>query len=82
MAQARAVVIEGGIGGLAAAAGLCSASCAVTVCDRVSSLEPVGVALGLAPNGLRALDVVGAGDVLRELAVPQEVGIRRSDGAV
>jgi 2-polyprenyl-6-methoxyphenol hydroxylase-like FAD-dependent oxidoreductase len=48
----------------------------------VSSLEPVGVALGLAPNGLRALDVVGAGDVLRELAVPQEVGIRRSDGAV
>jgi 2-polyprenyl-6-methoxyphenol hydroxylase-like FAD-dependent oxidoreductase len=80
MAQARAVVIGAGIGGLAAAAGLCSAGWTVTVCDRVSSLEPVGVALGLAPNGLRALDVIGAGDVLRELAVPQEVGIRRSDG--
>jgi 2-polyprenyl-6-methoxyphenol hydroxylase-like FAD-dependent oxidoreductase len=80
VAQARAVVIGAGIGGLATAAGLCSADWNVTVCDRVSSLEPVGVALGLAPNGLRALDVIGAGDVLRQLAVPQEVGIRRSDG--
>jgi 2-polyprenyl-6-methoxyphenol hydroxylase-like FAD-dependent oxidoreductase len=80
MAQACAVVIGAGIGGLAAAAGLCSAGWTVTVCDRVSSLEPVGVALGLAPNGLRALDVIGAGDVLRELAVPEEVGFRRSDG--
>ena len=80
MARARAVVIGAGIGGLAAAAGLCSADWAVTVCDRASSLEPVGVALGLAPNGLRALDVIGAGDALRELAVPQEVGLRRSDG--
>jgi 2-polyprenyl-6-methoxyphenol hydroxylase-like FAD-dependent oxidoreductase len=80
VAQARAVVIGAGIGGLAAAAGLCAAGWNVTICDRVSSLEPVGVALGLAPNGLRALDVIGAGDVLRELAVPQEVGIRRSDG--
>jgi 2-polyprenyl-6-methoxyphenol hydroxylase-like FAD-dependent oxidoreductase len=78
--QARAVVIGAGIGGLAAAAGLSSAGWDVTVCDRASSLEPVGVALGLAPNGLRALDVFGAGDVLREHAVPQEVGIQRSDG--
>ena len=80
MGQARAVVIGAGIGGLATAAGLCSAGWDVTVCDRASSLEPVGVALGLAPNGLRALDVFGAGDVLREHAVPQEVGIQRSDG--
>jgi 2-polyprenyl-6-methoxyphenol hydroxylase-like FAD-dependent oxidoreductase len=78
--QARAVVIGAGIGGLAAAAGLYAAGWNVTVCDRASSLEPVGVALGLAPNGLRALDVFGAGDVLREHAVPQEVGIQRSDG--
>jgi 2-polyprenyl-6-methoxyphenol hydroxylase-like FAD-dependent oxidoreductase len=74
------VVIGAGIGGLAAAAGLCSAGWNVTLCDRAWSLEPVGVALGLAPNGLRALDVIGAGDVLREHAVPQEVGIQRSDG--
>ncbi len=52
----------------------------VTACERSRSLEPVGVALALAPNGLRALDAIGAGDALRALAVPQELGIRRCDG--
>ena len=80
VARAQAVVIGAGIGGLAAAAGLCAAGWEVTACERTASLEPVGAGLALAPNGLRALDVVGAGDALRALAVPQELGIRRSDG--
>ena len=80
MTRARAVVIGAGIGGLAAAAGLCAAGWDVTACERAGSLEPVGVALALAPNGLRALDAIGAGDGLRALAVPQELGIRRCDG--
>ena len=80
MTTARAVVIGAGVGGLAAAAGLRLAGWDVTVCERASSLEPIGAALALAPNGLRALDTIGAGDGLRSLAVPQEVGIRRSDG--
>jgi 2-polyprenyl-6-methoxyphenol hydroxylase-like FAD-dependent oxidoreductase len=80
MTRARAVVIGAGIGGLAAAAGLRLAGWDVTVCERAASLEPVGAALALAPNGLRALDAIGAADGLRALAVPQEVGIRRSDG--
>jgi 2-polyprenyl-6-methoxyphenol hydroxylase-like FAD-dependent oxidoreductase len=80
VARARAVVIGAGIGGLAAAAGLCSAGWDVTACERAASLEPVGAALGLAPNGLRALDAIGAGASLRALAVPQELGLRRSDG--
>jgi 2-polyprenyl-6-methoxyphenol hydroxylase-like FAD-dependent oxidoreductase len=74
------VVIGAGIGGLAAAAGLCSAGWDVTACERATSLEPVGAGLALAPNGLRALDVIGAGNPLRALAVRQELGIRRSDG--
>ena len=74
------MVIGGGIGGLATAAGLCSAGWDVTVCERAASLEPVGAGLALAPNGLRALDAIGATDSLRALAVPQELGIRRSDG--
>ena len=78
--RARAVVIGAGIGGLAAAAGLCSAGWDVTACERAASLEPAGAGLALAPNGLRALDSIGAGDALRALAVPQELGIRRSDG--
>jgi 2-polyprenyl-6-methoxyphenol hydroxylase-like FAD-dependent oxidoreductase len=73
-------VIGAGIGGLAAAAGLCSAGWEVTACERAASVEPIGAGLALAPNGLRALDAFGAGDALRKLAVPQEPGIRRSDG--
>jgi 2-polyprenyl-6-methoxyphenol hydroxylase-like FAD-dependent oxidoreductase len=74
------VVIGAGIGGLAAAAGLCAAGWEVTACERAASLDPVGAGLALGPNGLRALDVLGAGDALRKLAVTQELGIRRADG--
>ena len=80
MSGSRAVVIGAGIGGLAAAAGLHAAGWDVTVCERAASLEPVGLGLGLAPNGLRALDTIDAGEAIRALAVPQEPGIRRSDG--
>jgi 2-polyprenyl-6-methoxyphenol hydroxylase-like FAD-dependent oxidoreductase len=76
----RAVVIGAGSGGLAAAAGLAAAGWEVTACERATSLEPVGAGLALAPNGLRALDAIGAGDDLRALAVPQELGARRPDG--
>ena len=65
------MVIGAGIGGLAAAAGLCAAGWDVTACERAASLEPAGAGLALAPNGLRALDAVGAGDALRKLAVPR-----------
>jgi 2-polyprenyl-6-methoxyphenol hydroxylase-like FAD-dependent oxidoreductase len=74
------VVIGGGIGGLAAAAGLHAAGWDVTAFERAASLEPVGAGLALAPNGLRALDVFGAGDSARAHAVSQEIGMRRPDG--
>src|SRR6202000_258614 len=64
----------------AAAVGLHSVGWDVTVCERARSVEPVGAGLALAPNGLRALDTIAAGHDLRALAVPQELGIRRSDG--
>ena len=76
----RAVVIGAGIGGLAAAVGLQQAGWQVTVCERAAALEPVGAGLAVAPNGLRALDVLGAGDEIRSLAIAQEPGIRRRDG--
>jgi len=80
MTSRRAVVVGAGIGGLAAAAGLHAAGWEVTVCERAARIEPAGSGLALAPNGLRALDTIGAGDAVRALAVPQEPGIRRSDG--
>ena len=77
---AHAVIIGAGIGGLAAAAGLQQAGWEVTVCERAAALEPVGAGLAVAPNGLRALDVLGAADEIQSLAIAQEPGIRRRDG--
>lgn len=73
-------MIGAGIGGLAATAGLCAAGWDVTAFERAQSLEPVGAGLALAPNGLRALDALGAGDRLRSGAIDQELGMRRPDG--
>lgn len=84
MAQDRqpyAVVVGGGIGGLTAAIGLHRTGWRVTVLERAPSLEPVGSGLGLAPNAQRALDVLGLGDQVRELAVWQgEAGLRAQSG--
>ncbi|GGZ86528.1 FAD-dependent monooxygenase [Streptomyces echinoruber] len=82
MAQSsRAVVIGGGIGGLTAAAALHRRGWQVTVLERARSLEPVGAAVSLAPNALRALDVIGAGDEIRGLAAWQgEGGVRTPRG--
>ncbi|MEU7410987.1 FAD-dependent monooxygenase [Streptomyces sp. NPDC042638] len=78
--QARAVVIGGGIGGLAAAAALHRTGWTVTVLERAPSLDPVGAAISLAPNGLRALDVLGIGDEIRDLAAWQGDGGLRTPG--
>jgi 2-polyprenyl-6-methoxyphenol hydroxylase-like FAD-dependent oxidoreductase len=82
MAQSgRAVVIGGGIGGLTAAAALHQNGWHVTVLERARSLEPVGAAISLAPNSLRALDVIGLGDEIRELAAWQgDGGLRTPSG--
>ncbi|CAM5659110.1 Monooxygenase OS=Streptomyces aurantiogriseus OX=66870 GN=GCM10010251_49740 PE=4 SV=1 [Streptomyces aurantiogriseus] len=81
MAQSRhAVVIGGGIGGLTAAAALHQSGWQVTVLERARSLEPVGAAISLAPNALRALDVIGLGDEIRDLAAWQGDGGLRTPG--
>lgn len=69
---ARAVVVGGGIGGLTAAVALHRDGWHVTVLERAGSLEPVGAAISLAPNALRALDVIGLGDEVRSLATWQD----------
>ncbi|GAA3741447.1 FAD-dependent monooxygenase [Salinactinospora qingdaonensis] len=81
MAQPHAVVIGGGVGGLAAGAALYQRGWAVTVCERAPALDPVGAGLAVAPNGLRALDALGVGDSVRERSAVQGVaGLRRQDG--
>ncbi|MFE4592309.1 FAD-dependent monooxygenase [Streptomyces laurentii] len=77
----RAVVVGAGIGGLTAALALRARGWDVTVLERAASLAPVGAGIGLAPNALRALDVVGLGDRVRSLAAWQgDGGMRRPDG--
>ncbi|OKI96773.1 FAD-dependent monooxygenase [Kitasatospora sp. CB01950] len=76
-----AIVLGGGIGGLAAALALHRRGFPVTVHERAASLEPVGAGLALAPNALRALDVLGVGARLRALAVRHPaVGLRKPSG--
>ncbi|WP_369207398.1 FAD-dependent monooxygenase [Streptomyces sp. PU-14G] len=67
MPTSRALVIGAGIGGLTAAVALADRGWTVTVLERAGALEPVGAGIALAPNALRALDVVGVGDDVRAL---------------
>ncbi|MER5829681.1 FAD-dependent monooxygenase [Streptomyces sp. NPDC002130] len=77
----HAVVIGGGIGGLTAAVALHQRGVRVTVLERARSLEPVGAAISLAPNSLRALDVIGLGDEIRDLAAwSGDGGLRTPSG--
>jgi 2-polyprenyl-6-methoxyphenol hydroxylase-like FAD-dependent oxidoreductase len=80
MARPSAIVFGAGIGGLAAAAGLHAGGWDVTVCERAPALEAAGAGLGLGPNGLRALDAIGAGQAARAQAVPQDMGFRSPGG--
>ncbi|MBP2580709.1 2-polyprenyl-6-methoxyphenol hydroxylase-like FAD-dependent oxidoreductase [Streptomyces sp. PvR006] len=80
MEQHRAVVIGAGIGGLTAAVALHRGGWQVTVLERAADLAPVGAGIGLAPNAQRALDVIGLGDRVRDLAAWQGDGGMRAPG--
>ncbi|MFF5078919.1 FAD-dependent oxidoreductase [Actinoplanes sp. NPDC000266] len=77
----NATVIGAGVGGLAAAVALTRRGWTVTVLEKAPALENVGAGLAIAPNGLRALDVLGLGERVRAMAALQgTAGIQRPDG--
>ncbi|MEV0977172.1 FAD-dependent monooxygenase [Streptomyces sp. NPDC049915] len=79
--RGRAVVVGGGIGGLAAAIGLRRTGWEVTVVERAPVLADVGAGISLHSNGLRALDALGAGAAVRAAARPVHTGgTRTPDG--
>ncbi|MEU2226931.1 FAD-dependent monooxygenase [Streptomyces sp. NPDC018347] len=75
-----AVVVGGGIGGLAAAIGLRRIGWEVTVVERARTLADVGAGISLHANGIRALDVLGVGEAVRAAARRQYTGGTRTPG--
>ncbi len=79
-----AVVVGGGIGGLAAARGLLLAGWDVEVRERLDdgagdgagggSASRLGGGISIWPNALRALDVLGLGDTVRDEGLVQAAG--------
>jgi 2-polyprenyl-6-methoxyphenol hydroxylase-like FAD-dependent oxidoreductase len=69
-----AVIVGGGIAGLAAAAALQRRSWQVTVLERGTSLSEVGAGITLWPNALRALDALDVGARIRDLGLVQSSG--------
>jgi salicylate hydroxylase len=65
----RAVVVGGGLGGMAAAVALAQAGIDVEVHEQAQRLTEVGAGVSLAPNGLRMLERLGVGDAVERAGV-------------
>jgi len=77
----RAVVVGGGIGGMAAAVALDRAGIDVRVYEQARELTEVGAGVSLAPNGLRMLDRLGVGEGIRRLGARYvSTQLRLADG--
>lgn len=81
MSDNSAVVVGGGIGGLAAAIGLRLAGWHVTVIERTPVPDDAGAGISLAANGLRALTTLGVGEAVEAASRRQYTGgTRTPDG--
>lgn len=64
MSESRAVVVGGGIAGMAAAAALLRAGWEVTVLEQADAFGEVGAGLAVSANGLAAASWIGASDAI------------------
>ncbi|TMR99894.1 FAD-dependent monooxygenase [Nonomuraea basaltis] len=69
-----AVVVGGGIGGLAAAIALHRIGWRVTVLERAGEFSEIGAGLALWPNAMRALAALGLAERVRAIAGVETVG--------
>jgi 2-polyprenyl-6-methoxyphenol hydroxylase-like FAD-dependent oxidoreductase len=77
----RAIIVGAGIGGLATAVALARRGWRIEILERAAAVGEAGSGLTLWANGLRALDRIGLGDLVRERAMADtDAGIRRPDG--
>jgi 2-polyprenyl-6-methoxyphenol hydroxylase-like FAD-dependent oxidoreductase len=65
----KALVIGGGIGGLAAALSLDAAGIECCVCESVARIEALGLGINLQPNAVRELVELGLGDALAAVGI-------------
>jgi 2-polyprenyl-6-methoxyphenol hydroxylase-like FAD-dependent oxidoreductase len=76
-----AVVVGGGIGGLAAAVALRRVGWRVTVLERAARFGEIGAGITLLSNGLRCLDAIGLGGAVRGSGLPMlAIGMRTAAG--
>jgi FAD-dependent urate hydroxylase len=77
----KALVIGGGIGGLAAARGLLAAGHEVDVYEQAERLEAVGAGLAISANALTALAALGLrGDGVARGALGRRLLLRTAEG--
>ncbi|PZG04199.1 FAD-binding monooxygenase [Micromonospora craterilacus] len=76
-----AVVVGGGLGGLAVSGALARSGWQVTLLERADRIRPEPTAVVLWPNGVRALRALDLGAGLDAIATPlPDSGVRRPDG--
>ncbi|PUB26282.1 2-polyprenyl-6-methoxyphenol hydroxylase-like FAD-dependent oxidoreductase [Promicromonospora sp. AC04] len=82
MSNSTAIVVGAGIGGLTAAYALQRNGWQVRLYEQAPAIAPVGAAIGIAPNAVKALDHLGLGAALRDRGLRQEaLEIRLRRGA-
>lgn len=68
MTDPSAVIVGGGIGGLATAISLAGAGMTVTVLERGTALAEIGAGIAVWPNGVVCLERLGVGEALAGVA--------------
>jgi len=77
----RAIVVGGGIGGLAAGLALHQHGWRVEVLERAAEFSEIGAGLAVQPNALSALDQLGLGAAVRDRGlIEPPLGIRGANG--
>ncbi|CAN5847324.1 FAD-dependent monooxygenase [soil metagenome] len=79
----KALIIGGGIGGLATAIALRNVGVEVAVFERVAQLHEVGAGLSLWANAIKALKLLGLAESINKISIPEvQGGIRAWHGEV